>query len=353
MGMVYTTQWYISCVLSMYVHGTHIMSYRGRFWIGPPHFRAHFSKGNYVDTFFQVARFVQFVVSHASPFPTRAQTYTSRSALMRKHLTGFEALLGLVACRPNVFCRTDERGHKWCDSDVQLFICARFPRVIALPQSTSKAAAHDVEDIFVSIHACYACLPFQIFASDTSSRAKINDSLDTCSENVGKHGLPIGTTYKCLMQFDARELFLWKQNHGENSSACGMAAWQSWSINSHGNSRIAPCIRSALTCVILHQMFAPDVAWGMIKNYPRILRERARKHAKRGAKRRETGAKKKSVPLSLWFLSIVTVVACHAFSMKTISCTEGTAIGSCARGGMLFPFVPWEFFHPHLSSSCI
>ena len=72
-------------------------------------FRAHFSKGNYVDTFFQVARFCAFF-SLASPFPTRAQTYTSRSALMRTHVTGFEALLGLVA---SAMCFvTDKRGHK-------------------------------------------------------------------------------------------------------------------------------------------------------------------------------------------------------------------------------------------------
>ena len=57
---------------------------------------------------------------------------------------------------------------------------------------------------------------------------------------------------------------------------------------------------------ILHLM-SPD----MIKNYPRVLRET-------GAKTRETGAKKKVYHLALLFLSVVTVVACHAF-LKTIS----------------------------------
>ena len=53
-----------------------------------------FSKGKYVDTFFQVARFYA-VFSLASSFRTHAQTYTSRSALMRKHVTGIEALLAI------------------------------------------------------------------------------------------------------------------------------------------------------------------------------------------------------------------------------------------------------------------
>ena len=81
---------------------------------------------------------------------------------------------------------------------------------------------------------------------------------------------------------------------------------------------------------ILHLM-SPE----MIKNYPRILRENARN----GRKKARNGREKKVYHLAVLFLSVVTVGACHAF-LKTISCTEGTAIGSCACGGMLFPFVP-------------
>ena len=88
-------------------------------------FRAHFLKGNYVDTFFQVAKFCA-VFSLASPFPTCAQTYTSRSALMRKHLTGFEALLGLVTF---TLCFVKDEWGTNDVTDVQLLICARFPRV--------------------------------------------------------------------------------------------------------------------------------------------------------------------------------------------------------------------------------
>ena len=56
----------------------------------------------------------------------------------------------------------------------------------------------------------------------------------------------------------------------------------------------------------------------MIKNDPRVLRETGAKTRETGAKRRETGAKKKVYHLALLLLSVVTVVACHAF-LKTIS----------------------------------
>ena len=117
-----TAQWYRKmCTLGVF--GT-LFWQTGRFW-KPPHFRAHFLKGNYVDTFFQVARFCA-AFSLVSPFPTRAQTYTSRSALMRKHLTGFEALLGLVAF---TLCFVKDEWGTNDVTDVQLLICARFPRV--------------------------------------------------------------------------------------------------------------------------------------------------------------------------------------------------------------------------------
>ena len=89
----------------------------------------------------------------------------------------------------------------------------------------------------------------------------------------------------------------------------------------------------------LHLM-SPD----MIKHNPWVLREtgaNARNGRKKARNAREK--KKKVYHLALLFLTVVTVVTCHAF-LKTISWTEGTAMGSCARGGT-FPFVPWEFFH--------
>ena len=63
----------------------------------------------------------------------------------------------------------------------------------------------------------------------------------------------------------------------------------------------------------LHLM-SPD----MIKNDPRVLRETGAKTRETGAKTRETSAKKKVYHLALWFLSLVTVVTCHAF-LRTIS----------------------------------
>ena len=117
-----TAQWYRK-MSTFGVFGT-LFWQTGRFW-KPPHFRAHFWKGNYVHTFFQVAR-VCAVFSLASPFPTRAQTYTSRSALMRKHLTEFEALLGLVAF---TLCFVKNEWDINDVTDVQLFTCASFPRV--------------------------------------------------------------------------------------------------------------------------------------------------------------------------------------------------------------------------------
>ena len=64
---------------------------------------------------------------------------------------------------------------------------------------------------------------------------------------------------------------------------------------------------------ILHLM-SPD----MIKNDPRVLRETGAKTRETGAKRRETGAKKNMYHFALLLLSVVTVVARHAF-LKTIS----------------------------------
>ena len=65
---------------------------------------------------------------------------------------------------------------------------------------------------------------------------------------------------------------------------------------------MAPCIRSALTCMML-----TFCAW----YYPRVLRETGAKTRETGAKRRETGAKKKSVPLDPL---VLTVMTCRVFS---------------------------------------
>ena len=69
--------------------------------------------------------------------------------------------------------------------------------------------------------------------------------------------------------------------------------------------KMAPCIRSALTCMML-----TFCAW----YYPRVLRETGAKTRETGAKRRETGAKKKSVPLDPL---VLTVMTCRVF-LKTL-----------------------------------
>ena len=50
----------------------------------------------------------------------------AHSPLVLKHLTGFEALLGLVAFTP---CFVKDEWGTNDVTDVQLFICARLPRV--------------------------------------------------------------------------------------------------------------------------------------------------------------------------------------------------------------------------------
>ena len=69
--------------------------------------------------------------------------------------------------------------------------------------------------------------------------------------------------------------------------------------------KMAPCIRSALTCMML-----TFCIW----YYPRVLRETGAKTRETGAKRRETGAKKKSVPLDPL---VLTVMTCRVF-LKTL-----------------------------------
>ena len=69
--------------------------------------------------------------------------------------------------------------------------------------------------------------------------------------------------------------------------------------------KMAPCIRSALTCMML-----TFCAW----YYPRVLRETGAKTRETGAKRRETGAKKKSAPLDPL---VLTVMTCRVF-LKTL-----------------------------------
>ena len=69
--------------------------------------------------------------------------------------------------------------------------------------------------------------------------------------------------------------------------------------------RLRPCIRSALTCMML-----TFCAW----YYPRVLRETGAKTRETGTKRRETGAKKKVYHLTLLFWPVMT---CRVF-LKTL-----------------------------------
>ena len=208
---------------------------------------------------------------------------------------------------------------------------------VALGQSTSKAAAQNVEDILVSIHACMHAFVFRYLHLIPPPGRK-SDSFHMLW-NVWNMASPwndvqVPSAIWCMG-------LSVENTHGENSSACGMAAWQSWTINSVETQNSAlHSIGFDMRDIDILYLMSPD----MIKNYPRVLRETGAKTRETGAKRRETGAKKKVYHLALLLLSVVTVVACHAF-LKTISWTEGTAIGSCARGGTSFPFVPWEFFH--------
>ena len=97
-------------------------------------------------------------------------------------------------------------GHRWCDWHAPINMW-QISLYIALPQSTSKAAAHDVEHVLVSMHdwmhdlsfRCLCLIPPPGYKSEISPHA-----LKPCSR------VTHGTTHNCLM-------------HG---TICGNTPWQ-------------------------------------------------------------------------------------------------------------------------------
>ena len=83
--------------------------------------------------------------SFASSSPTGAQTYTSKSALLASMWLNLKPRWPIVTftmCLLKDVMGTDDV------TDMQLLICARY----LYPISKSKAAAHNVEDVFVAMH---------------------------------------------------------------------------------------------------------------------------------------------------------------------------------------------------------
>ena len=91
------------------------------------------------------------IFSFASPFPTYVQIYTSKLILLPCMWFGLKP--SWPSCFHNVFVE------RWHVTAMHLFIRAKHPQYIALLQSTSKAAAHDVEDVLVSMHdSVHGCI---------------------------------------------------------------------------------------------------------------------------------------------------------------------------------------------------
>jgi hypothetical protein len=91
------------------------------------------------------------IFSFASPFPTYVQIYTSKLILLPSMWFGLKP--SWPSCFHNVFVE------RWHVTAMHLFIRAKHPQYIALLQSTSKAAAHDIEDVLVSMHdSVHGCI---------------------------------------------------------------------------------------------------------------------------------------------------------------------------------------------------
>ena len=110
----------------------------------------------------------------------------------------------------------------------------------------------------------------------------------TCCE-MFETWLTHGTTYKCLLQFDAWDF------PGQKIMAKirRPVAWLHdtvgpWTLWEH---RIAPCIRSALTCVIVTFRTWCRRIWS--NSIQDLCAKRARKHAKRAQKSAKRAQKKK------------------------------------------------------------
>ena len=279
----------------------------------------HFSKWLIMATFCAVFSF-------ASPFPTCA----SKSALLAS------MWLGLKPSWPTItftMCLLkDDMG-----TDKQLLTCAKYPHTpyIVLPWLTSINEQGGCARYWrrSGFHAWLdAWLIFQMVASDSSSRIKIRFFL-----LAGKCLKPCpwvthGTTHKRLMHGGICGNTSW-----QNSPACGMAVhdkvWP-WTL---GNTvrltftwwKMAPCIRSALTCMML-----TFCAW----YYPRVLRETGAKTCETGAKKCETGAKK----------TCTTWPSCfdrHDVPRVFVSEQKAPPCGLEPVGGMLFQPEPSQFFH--------
>ena len=174
--------------------------------------REHCLKVTYVDTFFQVDNKNNGYVlcscqlcQPPAPLPTCVQTDTSKSALLAS------MWLGMKPSWPSYFHNVlVERwhGHRSCDGHAAINMW-QISLYIALHQSTSKAAAHDVEHVLVSMHDWMHDLSFRCLrlASDSSSRIQIRNfphALKPCPR------VTHGTTHNCLM-------------HG---TICGNTPWQ-------------------------------------------------------------------------------------------------------------------------------
>ena len=133
----------------------------------------------------------------------------------------------------------------------------------------------------------HACLRFPIFASDTASRAKI--WFIQHAVKCWKHGLAIErrTSAWCNLMQGAicgnkimakiRRPVAWLHDK--------VGPWTLW------KHRIAPCIRSALTCVILNVCTWCRLIWS--KMIQEFCAKRARKRAKRAQKGAKRARKKK------------------------------------------------------------
>ena len=159
------------------------------------------------------------VFSFASPFPTCAQTYTSKSALLASMWLGLKPswpidTFTMCLLKDDTMCLLKDDMGTDDVTDMQLLICAKYPHTpyIALPWFTPiKEQGCCARYWRRSCFHAWLCawLIFQMVASDSSSRIiRFFPLAVKCSKPCP--WVTHGTTHKCLM-------------HG---TICGNTSWQ-------------------------------------------------------------------------------------------------------------------------------
>ena len=238
-------------------------------------------------------------------------------------------------------------------TNMQLLICAKYPHTlyIALPWFTSikkqgccarywrRSCFHawlDAWLIFQMVASCCIWFLLQDKNRKFSARCEMFEAM------------PMGNAWHDAQVLDAWD-YMWKHLMAKVAGLWHGCAWQSLTVNSLGNTvrltfawwKMAPCIRSALTCMML-----TFCAW----YYQRVLRETGAKTRETGAKRRETGAKKKCTTWPSCFdrhdVSRVFENPFYAWSeQKAWSEEKAPPCGLELVGGMLFQSEPSQSFH--------